>query len=201
MLVRAAVLAGAVLLAAGCDDDQPAPSPARDAALIEAAAAGRLDEVDRLLGDGADVTATDAAGRTALVAAAYGNHVEVAARLVDAGADVDTQDDSQQSAFLIATSEVGDDPRLLELEAVILGDGNPDHTEVVRLLVEEGDADVTIADDEGVTALEHARAKGQRSIVAILERVALTAPFRPGRERASSTAWAVCAPSEDSRSR
>jgi len=222
MLGRAAVVAGVVLLVTGCEDDLPAPSPARDSSLIEAADAGRLDDVDRLLEDGARVTATDGAGRTALVAAAYGNHVEVAERLVEARADVNTQDDSQQSAFLIATSEVGDDARLLEvtlangadvdakdsyngtgliraadrgfvrivrrlletemdvdhvnrlgwtalLEAVILGDGDPAHTEVVRLLVEEGDADVTIADDRGVIALEHARAKGHGAIVAILE--------------------------------
>ena len=127
---------------------------------------------------------------------------------------MNVEDDSQQSAFLIATSEVGDDPRLLELtlgngadvdakdsyngtgliraadrgfvrivrrlletemdadhvnrlgwtallEAVILGDGDPAHTEVVRLLVEEGEVDVTIADGQGITALEHARANGQ----------------------------------------
>ena len=50
-----------------------------------------------------------------LVRAAYGNHLEVAALLVQAGADVDLIDDTQQSAYLISTSEVGDDPRLLEL--------------------------------------------------------------------------------------
>jgi len=109
MLVRAALVAAAIVLATGCDDDVPAPSPARDAALIQAADAGRLDEVAQLLENGARVTSTDDAGRTAIVAAAYGNHVEVAERLVEAGADVNTQDDSQQSAFLIATSEVGDD--------------------------------------------------------------------------------------------
>ena len=38
-----------------------------------------------------------------------------ARRLVEEGADVNAKDDSQQSAYLIATSEVGDDPRLLDL--------------------------------------------------------------------------------------
>ena len=51
----------------------------------------------------------------ATVRAAYGNHLRVAALLVQAGADVDLDDDTQQSAYLISTSEVGDDPRLLEL--------------------------------------------------------------------------------------
>jgi ankyrin repeat protein len=108
-----AVLVTAVL-AAGCDDET-APSPARDRALIEAAAAGSLTEVERLLEAGASVDAVDGTGRTALIAAAYGNHLEVAEALIDAGADVNVQDATQQSAFLIATSEVGDDPRLLEL--------------------------------------------------------------------------------------
>ena len=51
--------------------------------LIEAAGAGRLDAVERLLRDGADVNARDARGRTA----AMGEHVRVVRALVDAGAD------------------------------------------------------------------------------------------------------------------
>lgn len=50
-----------------------------------------------------------------LIAAAYENDVEEAARLIEAGADVNAKDETVQSAYLIATSEVGDDPRLLEL--------------------------------------------------------------------------------------
>jgi uncharacterized protein len=50
-----------------------------------------------------------------LVAAAYENDVEAARSLIADGADVNTKDGTQQSAYLIATSEVGDDPRLLEL--------------------------------------------------------------------------------------
>src|SRR5687768_5508623 len=50
-----------------------------------------------------------------LTAAAYDNDVEAARRLIADGADVNAKDSTQQSAYLIATSEVGDDPRLLEL--------------------------------------------------------------------------------------
>lgn len=50
-----------------------------------------------------------------LIRAAYRNDVEAAARLIAAGADVNAKDSTEQSAYLIATSEVGDDPRLLEL--------------------------------------------------------------------------------------
>jgi hypothetical protein len=50
-----------------------------------------------------------------LIAAAYANDVGEARRLIEAGADVNAKDESVQSAYLIATSEVGDDARLLEL--------------------------------------------------------------------------------------
>ena len=54
------------------------------------------------------------------------------------------------------------------LEAVILGDGGPDHVEIVRLLLDAG-ADRSIADRDGVTALEHARERGYDELVALLE--------------------------------
>jgi ankyrin repeat protein len=50
-----------------------------------------------------------------LLAAAAANDVAAARELIDDGADVNAKDASQESAYLIATSEVGDDPRLLEL--------------------------------------------------------------------------------------
>ena len=57
-----------------------------------------------------------------LLEAAYENDVATARRLVANGADVNAKDDTQQSAYLIATSEVGDDPRLLELTLGADGD-------------------------------------------------------------------------------
>ena len=50
-----------------------------------------------------------------LIEAAYANDVDTARRLIERGADVNAKDETVQSAYLIATSEVGDDPRLLEL--------------------------------------------------------------------------------------
>jgi NAD-dependent dihydropyrimidine dehydrogenase PreA subunit len=52
-------------------------------------------------------------------------------------------------------------------EAIILGDGGPAHTEIVRLLVRRG-ADVNLADREGTTPLAHATRRGYREIAAIL---------------------------------
>ncbi len=50
-----------------------------------------------------------------LIDAAYANEIENARRLIEAGADVNAKDETTQSAYLIATSEVGDDATLLEL--------------------------------------------------------------------------------------
>ena len=63
------------------------------------------------------------------------------------------------------------------LEAVILGDGGPTHTEIVRLLVEAG-ANVNIADRDGVTPLAHAKRSGYSGMVRILSAAgrALTDP-------------------------
>ena len=154
------------------------------------------------------------------MAAAYDNELASARALISTGADVNATDSSEQSAYLIATSEVGDDPRLLELtlaggadveakdsfngtgliraaergyprivarllaagidrdhvnrlgwtallEAVILGEGGPDHVETVRLLL-AGGANADLPDADGVTVLEHAKRRGQQEIVALL---------------------------------
>jgi len=90
-------------------------SPGADRALIDAASRGDLAGVRTALAEGANVRAMDGEGATALVRAAYGNHVEVAEALLEAGSDPNHQDRTQQSAYLIATADVGDDPRLLEL--------------------------------------------------------------------------------------
>lgn len=191
-----------------------------DAALRDAAGAGREADVRRLLARGADPDAPDGTGASALVRAAYANAVDTAALLVAAGADVNRADETRQSAYLIATSEVGDDPRLLDLtlragarvnakdrfngtglvraaergharivtrllragidrdhvnrlgwtallEAVILGEGGPEHVATVRALV-AGGVDVDRPDRDGVGPLRHAERRGFTEIAAIL---------------------------------
>jgi ankyrin repeat protein len=91
---------------------------------------------------------------TALIAAAHLGHAEVVRRLIAAGAPLDHVNNLGWTALM---------------EAVVLGDGGPDHQQVVRLLVEAG-ADRSIADRDGVTPLAHARARGYAEIAALLER-------------------------------
>jgi ankyrin repeat protein len=118
----ASALLGAALLAAvlaGCGDDEPARPDA-------------LRSIDRRL-----------------LAAAYDNDVATARRLVEDGADVNAEDESQQSAYLIATSEVDDDRRLLDLTL-------------------DAGADVDAKDGYDGTGLIRAAERGDSTIVARL---------------------------------
>lgn len=113
--------------------------------MIRAAGNGNATRVESLLARGASVRARDDSGATALVRAAYGNHRDVVALLIDAGADVNRKDDTVQSAYLIATSEVGDDPRLLTMTLDAGGD--------VRSLDSFGGTGLIRAADRGYPAV------------------------------------------------
>lgn len=89
---------------------------------------------------------------TALIAAAHLGHAGVVRELIRAGAPLDHVNNLGWTALI---------------EAVILGDGGPDHTETVRALVEAG-ANPKIPDRNGSTALQHAERRGYVSIASIL---------------------------------
>ncbi len=91
---------------------------------------------------------------TALIAASHLGHVEVVGALIDAEAPLDHINNLGWTALL---------------ESVILGDGGPRHVATARALVEAG-ADVTIADRQGQTPLDHARARGYAEMIALLEK-------------------------------
>lgn len=89
---------------------------------------------------------------TALIAAAHLGHYEVVHRLIEAGAPLDHVNNLGWTALM---------------EAVVLGDGGPDHVETVRLLVEAG-ADVGIPDRDGVTPRAHAIARNYGDIAKLI---------------------------------
>jgi ankyrin repeat protein len=89
---------------------------------------------------------------TALIAAAHLGHHEVVRRLIEGGAPLDHLNNLGWTALI---------------EAVILGDGGPDHVRTVQHLVEAG-ADLTIADRDGVTPLQHAEGRHYEAIAEII---------------------------------
>lgn len=125
----------------------------RHSAFLIATSEGYMDLLQLTLGARADVHRTDSYHGTGLIRAADRGHVEIVRELLKTPMNVDHVNRLGWTALL---------------EAIILGDGGPKHTEVVRLLVDAG-ADVNLGDDAGVTPLAHARRRNFTDIAKILE--------------------------------
>jgi uncharacterized protein len=139
-----------VLIAAGADVN--AKDDMQDSAFLYAGAEGRI-EILKMTLPTADLKSTNRYGGTALIPAAHHGHTEAVRILLATAIDKDHVNRLGWTALL---------------EAVILSDGGPVHTEIVRLLVEAG-ANMNIADREGVTPLQHAKRRGYAAMVRILE--------------------------------
>ena len=101
--------------------------------LIVAAKKGDLDEVKKLLAEGADVNVKDIAENTPLLAAAENNNTELLKILLDAGAEVNVRNtylSYMQSGEMIKFSDRGKSPLFL---AVARG-----NVEAVKLLLDKG---------------------------------------------------------------
>ena len=91
---------------------------------------------------------------TALIGAAHLGHHGVVKALVEAGAPLDHVNNLGWTALL---------------EAVILGDGGPRHIETVRVLL-AGGADISIADRQGRTPLQHAEVRNYDEITGLIRK-------------------------------
>ena len=125
-----------------------------DSAYLYAGAEGMTEILASTLRHGADVRSLNRYRGTALIPACEHGHVENVKLLIGAGVDVDHVNASGWTCLL---------------EAVILGNGDADHAETVRLVLDAG-ARPDLADREGVTAREHAVARGQNAVVAEIDR-------------------------------
>jgi ankyrin repeat protein len=141
-----------LLIRAGADLD--IQDDMKDNPLLYAGAEGLLEILSLAIEAGADTRITNRYGGSALIPAAHHGHVE-AVRMLLARSDVDV-------------NHVNNPGWTALMEAVILSDGGSRHQEIVRLLLDHG-ADTAIADKEGVTPLQHARNKGFKEIVRMLE--------------------------------
>ena len=144
-----------------------APAEGGDGSLLyEAAAAGDVRQVKRLLAAGGKVDMRDSAGRTPLLLATHADHVEVARLLIEAGADVNAKDTIEDTPFLYAGAEGRNEilRHILATGKANLKDTNRyggialipaahhGHPETVRILLETG-IDVNHVNRLGWTAL------------------------------------------------
>ena len=177
-LIRAAwaddVNRARALIARGADVN--AKDDTAQSAYLISTSEGSLDLLNLMLKHGGDVASKDSFNGTGLIRAADRGLADVAGRLVQAGVDVDHVNNLGWTALH---------------EAIILGDGSRRYVDTVRVLVAAG-ADVTLRSRrDGVSPLDHARAKDHDEIAAVLS-AALDAD-RPGRQAADQRLLAAAA--------
>ncbi|WP_182378753.1 ankyrin repeat domain-containing protein [Nocardioides sp. WS12] len=139
-----------LLVAMGADPD--ALDDRHDTPWLVTGVTGSVAMVEALLPADPDLTIRNRFGGLSVIPASERGHVDYVRRVVQTGIDIDHVNDLGWTALL---------------EAVILGDGGRDHQDVVRILLAAG-ADRTIADADGVSALQHAERRGYDEIVALL---------------------------------
>jgi len=123
-------------------------------AVTIASVANAVSTLEALLAGGASAKLTTSRyDGTALIAAAHLGHDAVVRRLIEAGAPLDHVNNLHWTAAI---------------EAVVLGDGGARHQACLRALVDAG-ADLTLADRDGRTPLQLARARGFAAMVKLLE--------------------------------
>ena len=115
---------------------------------------GSVPMLEAVLPADPDLTTRNRYGGISVVPASERGHVDYVRRVVRTPIDVNHLNDLGWSALL---------------EAVILGGGSEPYRNIVRILLDAG-ADPSIADGEGVTALEHAERRGHEEIARMLRR-------------------------------
>jgi uncharacterized protein len=113
---------------------------------------GSVDMLEVLLPARPDLAIRNRFGGTSLIPASERGHVGYVRRVVRTDIDVNHINNLGWTALL---------------EAVILGDGSKRYQQIVMILLDAG-ADASIADRQGVTALQHAEERGRREVARIL---------------------------------
>ncbi|WP_343562151.1 ankyrin repeat domain-containing protein [Sphingobacterium sp.] len=121
---------------------------------LYAGASGYTELVKLYLDHGADFKIFNRYNGTALIPACERGHVETVKLLANTkGFPIDHINRLGWTALL---------------EAIILGDGSQKYVDIVQILL-DANSDKNIADNEGVTPLQHARKRGFHKIATILE--------------------------------
>jgi ankyrin repeat protein len=139
-----------LLVERGADPD--ALDDRHDTPWLVTGVTGSVEMLEALLPAKPDMTIRNRYGGVSVIPASERGHVDYVRRVVQTAINVNHVNDLGWTALL---------------EAVILGDGSERYQQIVQILLDAG-ADPSIGDNDGVNARQHAEAKGQDSVAAIL---------------------------------
>ncbi|MGY1552165.1 ankyrin repeat domain-containing protein [Microbacterium sp. A588] len=141
-----------LLVALGADVD--ALDHQHDTPWLVTGVTGSVAMLEALLPADPDMSIPNRFGGLSPIPAGERGHADYIKRVVSTGVDLDHVNNLGWTALL---------------ETVIFGDGSTRYQDIVATLIDAG-ADVTIADKNGVTPLEHAQSRGFGEIAAALEK-------------------------------
>lgn len=139
-----------LLVALGADPD--ALDDRHDTPWLVTGVTGSVGMLQILLPAQPDTSILNRFGGTSLIPASERGHLSYVQAAVNTTIDINHVNDLGWTALM---------------EAVLFGNGSPTYQDIVETLLEAG-ADPSIADDEGVTAIEHAQARGHTEIARLL---------------------------------
>jgi ankyrin repeat protein len=139
-----------LLVGLGADPD--AQDDRQDSAWLVTGVTGSVAMLETLLPAKPDLTLRNRYGGVSVIPASERGHVDYVRRVVQTGINVNHVNNLGWTALL---------------EAVILGKGTEPWQDIVTILIAAG-ADVNLADADGVTPLQHAKAHGYDEIAKVL---------------------------------
>jgi uncharacterized protein len=140
-----------LLVVLGADPD--AQDNQRDSAWLVTGVTGSVAMLEILLPAHPDLALRNRFGGISVIPASERGHVEYVRRVVTTGINLNHVNDLGWTALL---------------EAIVLGDGSEPYQQIVGILLDAG-ADPAIADNDGVTPLQHAQRRGFGIIAARLQ--------------------------------
>lgn len=140
------------LILAGADVN--AQDNIKNTPFLYAGAEGKLELVKLALNHDAKFDIYNRYGGTALIPAAEKGHLETVKLLANVpGFPIDHVNNLGWTALM---------------EAIVLSNGGPTHTQIIKILLDAG-ANPNIPDNQGISALEHAKKRGFKDIIKLLE--------------------------------
>ena len=174
------VIVSALFILTGCSKGEEKQMKPQAGDLVHAVENNDVEKVQEILQDSSyPINETNSKGETPLLIATHKNYIEVAKHLIDAGADINQQDHIQDSAYLYAGAQGKTEILTYMLEHAepnqkvvnryggnaLIPAAEKGHLNNVKLLLQDGRADIDHQNKFGYTALIEAVALTDGSVL------------------------------------